>query len=509
MNNKLFTLFLPAILLFLQCSVDPIAGGSDNPDFNVIGRIIDTLGNPEPNTQVYLVPVSYNPVTDQPVPDSLTDTTDASGLFHFVLPKKGVFNIEAVHLTQRKRLLITNVDLQFDSTIVAPAILQNSGSVKIFLPDTVDTAKGYVYIEGTTLYKDLSYTFLDSLNGIYTFLDSIPAAYLPPVYFGNIDDPAISILLIDSLASSPGDTAIIDLLNEWIQFTSNNTGLPYNLVNDIIINNNSFWFATNAGIARVQNDSWTVFTTRNSNLPSDTIFDITVPQSNTLWAATTGGIAYYNNVQWESYTTGNSGIPSDHITCIHEDSNQDKWFGTIDVGLVRFDGNTWTVFDTGNTIIPSNTISSFALDINDTVWCLTPKGVWKFKHSYAFIISQSDSLENFSIAIDRNRHKWIGHFGRVDRYDKGFTIIAVYNTTHSPLLSDSVLTIAEDNDGNMWFGTSEGLTMYDGSEWHDFTGKRYTMLEGKGVRAIAFDNKDNKWIGTTNNGVIGFGPTIE
>ena len=89
-------------------------------------------------------------------------------------------------------------------------------------------------------------------------------------------------------------------------------------------------------------------------------------------------------------------------------------------------------------------------------------------------------------------------------------LMEAYDSKSSPILSDSVLSIAEDLFGNIWIGTSNGLTVFTGGEWIDYTGDRYKLLNNKSVKSIAFDvSYQNKWIGTSLNGVIAFGPTIK
>jgi ligand-binding sensor domain-containing protein len=67
-----------------------------------------------------------------------------------------------------------------------------------------------------------------------------------------------------------------------------------------------------------------------------------------------------------------------------------------------------------------------------------------------------------------------------------------YNT-YSGLASNYVLSIAVE-DGNMWFGTSQGVSKFDGENW-----KTYGTSDGlaqKCVEAIAIDEEGNKWFGT-------------
>ena len=60
---------------------------------------------------------------------------------------------------------------------------------------------------------------------------------------------------------------------------------------------------------------------------------------------------------------------------------------------------------------------------------------------------------------------------------------------------DSVLSMAKDGD-DMWFGTSNGVSVFDGENW-----TTYGTSDGlvhRWVNAIAIDTEGNKWFGTSN-----------
>ena len=61
--------------------------------------------------------------------------------------------------------------------------------------------------------------------------------------------------------------------------------------------------------------------------------------------------------------------------------------------------------------------------------------------------------------------------------------------------------MAEDQDGNIWFGTAEhGAWRYDGESLRQFTEK--DGLTSKGIMAIYTDSRGDLWLG--GNGVFKF-----
>ena len=235
-----------------------------------------------------------------------------------------------------------------------------------------------------------------------------------------------------------------------------------------------------------------------------------------MWIATSGGAAELDGSSWISYTTANSGIPTNLISDVAIDGigYGDVWLSTLDKGLLKFDGNrAWTAYDTANSDIPSNVVFAVFVDRGDTIWCTTQNGLFKSKDSYSKSLTSLNSGipagDIYCMAIDNNREKWFGYYGGVARFNEADSIWTQYTSAHSTVFTDSVLTIAEDEDGSMFFGTPKGVTRFDGTQWFDYTGSKYPMLSNKSVRSIVVDNSGDKWIGTANNGVIIFGPTVK
>ncbi|MBN1130212.1 MAG: hypothetical protein JXA71_14565, partial [Chitinispirillaceae bacterium] len=197
---------LPAIcvtaLLLARCSIVSLTGGSDNPDFKVAGVITEENGNPAPNTQIMLLPCSFNPVTDSVPVAAMVDTTDGNGRYEFTVTLKGIYNIQAVHLFKRTRLFLSGISVASDTTRIAGAALSVPGAVKVMLPSGINSLTGYVYFPGTP--------FLAFLNNHTDFvaLDSVPAGTIPAVYYSSTNIPSCSVIRYD-VPVIPGDTTVV------------------------------------------------------------------------------------------------------------------------------------------------------------------------------------------------------------------------------------------------------------------------------------------------------------
>lgn len=210
MNKMISIILLSLIVCFFFCSIDVADGGSgtDVPDALIIGVIVDSSGKPAPGSLVSLLPYDYNPVTDEPISDSMTDTTDINGCYRLTLSGTGRFNIEAVHSSQNTRVLIKDVPVNNDTINVPTAVLQEPGAIEVHIPDTVDTSGGYVYIPGTTLQICFSEAALIG-NGKYSLtLESVPASTIPLVVYKSGD---WDFYMTDPILMVSNETVIIDL----------------------------------------------------------------------------------------------------------------------------------------------------------------------------------------------------------------------------------------------------------------------------------------------------------
>ncbi len=75
--------------------------------------------------------------------------------------------------------------------------------------------------------------------------------------------------------------------------------------------------------------------------------------------------------------------------------------------------------------------------------------------------------------------------------------------TSSGLSSDMVFSIAQDQEGFMWFGTSNGLNRYDGKEFYVFKADTLepNSLNNDIIKSLLVDHKGILWIGTQGGGL--------
>ena len=93
-----------------------------------------------------------------------------------------------------------------------------------------------------------------------------------------------------------------------------------------------------------------------------------------------------------------------------------------------------------------------------------------------------------SIAIDKAGNIWFGTVNGVSKFNG--TIWTNY-TISDGLVSNYVNAIAIDKEGNKWFGTWEGLSKFDGNKWTNYTPSNSNVW--KYAIDIAIDAQDILW----------------
>jgi hypothetical protein len=200
--------FLYFILPFLSvglvsCGTNLVVadGGSATDVGYVKGTICRLNNSPAANTEVLLVPAQHNPVAAPSDSVVLSDTTDNGGNYSFGVKNPGIYNIEAVQLTERTRLFITGLDIVKNDTTTAPTeTLQTPGTVAVVIADSVRPVAGSVYIPGTTFLTAFSG------SGAAIIMDSVPAGVFHSVMFSSVAKPESSLVAARNVPVVSNDT---------------------------------------------------------------------------------------------------------------------------------------------------------------------------------------------------------------------------------------------------------------------------------------------------------------
>jgi|WetSurMetagenome_2_1015567.scaffolds.fasta_scaffold00856_6 hypothetical protein len=189
-----------------SCSPVHVAGGGS--DTEVSGKIVAADGKGNPGTWVSLMPKTYNPAFDSLSGMGLITVTGSDGGYKFDNVVQGEYNLEAVNTAQGRELLRIGIVVGASAVAVPADSLRLTASLVLPLPDSMLGESGYVYIEGTSIYKRIT------AGAEAVEFASVPQCTLPSVKFKRtaIDSPAV---LFTSIAIDSPGTVVAGPFDAW------------------------------------------------------------------------------------------------------------------------------------------------------------------------------------------------------------------------------------------------------------------------------------------------------
>ncbi len=255
-------------------------------------------------------------------------------------------------------------------------------------------------------------------------------------------------------------------------------------------------------------------------------------------------IQSYTAGKWQSFNPWNTaGMDKLHdVLCLAVDADNPKrlFAGTWGKGLIEMnDGIIVKSYDSTNSTLRGNVyaptwigIGGLAFDQQKNLWVtnssagnllsvMKPNGTWR-----SFNLSPVASAIDFGgIVIDKNNQKWMlvrdhglvvfSDNGTIDNVadDKAKRLSAALGNGNLP--GTRILSLAVDNNGELWIGTNEGVGVIrnPGNVFStgNFDAQRplvvigiFTqyLLNSENVTAIAVDGANRKWFGTDRAGVF-------
>jgi hypothetical protein len=306
------------------------------------------------------------------------------------------------------------------------------------------------------------------------------------------------------------------------------------------------WVADFAGAYRLDFQSTSRIELNSPN--SDRITTMAVDNQGYLWATSSPinyqdnffdptGFFRYNRIDWRNFNINTEPMLNpyrDAITVAANPRRREVFIGSFMDGIVHLRGDSIVaIYNQDNTTDGLQgvvgdpircRITGMAFDDDNNCWITNSlasngivtrraDGTWKnFESPFTVRLG--------GIAIDRNGYKWIVQesnnlvvFDEGDIDDDTDNRYILLTSTNSELASNNVNCVRSDNNGSIWVGTNNGVTIFSCGESvfegtclgsrpvvnpDNFLGR---LLEGENINAIAVDGANRKWIGT-NNGVF-------
>ena len=261
----------------------------------------------------------------------------------------------------------------------------------------------------------------------------------------------------------------------------------------------TLWIGTDNGLYFSSNANGKLLLKKHNALASENIWSLTAGNSNDLWIGTYGSGLLHLNYKTNQLTThdillGNIKSTSrNFVKSVFKDDKNNLWIGYWGVGLAKLNLSTGKV---QNWLHQKDNMNSLSHDDVWTIYQDSKKRIWigtnggglnlydesnvgKFSH-FSFKEGSKNSLSSnniYSIAESkiitigsRNTILWVGTSNGLNKLvisnsdtkniSESDVKVTAY-TTKDGLTDNSIKSIIEDEKGNLWLGTSSGITLFD------------------------------------------------
>ncbi|WP_160164661.1 sensor histidine kinase [Pedosphaera parvula] len=215
-----------------------------------------------------------------------------------------------------------------------------------------------------------------------------------------------------------------------------------------------------------------------------------------LWIGSVNdGLARRQDGKFVTFTT-RDGLPANSITALAEDNEGRLWIGTT-AGLGSLLNGCWTSFT--NEAVRDKPITGLFKDKNGTLWVTaTGAGVFQFQDGRLNPLTDG-SVEKLlrdphCVLVDQSERLWVGAGDDfvLCRAGSQWTHYRVPRHLDKPFVN----TLAESPDGTVWAGSvSEGLFQFKDGKLLAISA-RSGMLDNF-VESLCVDHEGNLWVGTS------------
>jgi signal transduction histidine kinase/ligand-binding sensor domain-containing protein len=310
----------------------------------------------------------------------------------------------------------------------------------------------------------------------------------------------LALLPFFAVCAQSASTPSAALLSRYTrQVWNTSSGLPQDTVRQFLQTREGYlWMATDGGLVRFDGIDFTIYDRRNTpQIQSDLINALLEDQVGNLWIATSNGLLHLTSGRFTRYTT-QQGLPSDSVSAVYRDQS-----GKI---CATTSGGRACLMSNGFVAVPGSELSGAeksgppnqlprATSADGTIWSATPEGLSRLSNGQTSLVPMPEGFTGSDILTlyaDREGGLWIGseNAGAAILRQLPFATIG----RKDGLAADQVRSLLQDARGDLWFGTSAGLTRLH-------QGVYSTMAVAQGLAsdeiiALAGSSSDDLWAGT-------------
>ena len=245
----------------------------------------------------------------------------------------------------------------------------------------------------------------------------------------------------------------------------------------------NMWFGTDQGVYRYDGKIFKNYNPKDGlNHVDITRKGILVDKSGNIWVGTHGGVYRYDPMAdsegRKSFSLFKE-LGSLNIAGIMEDKSGNIWFATSENGVFRYDGKIITNI-AEKVALGENYAGGIAQDKMGNMWFTMKNGICKYDPSASLRAggktlteyTTKDGLggtEFWGIYIEESGIIWVTARGSTTRFDPSIPLPnpkAFKVFTPADGLNCCVQSMFQDKDGNMWWGTGQGLYRFEGTRFY-------------------------------------------
>jgi ligand-binding sensor domain-containing protein/signal transduction histidine kinase/DNA-binding response OmpR family regulator len=225
------------------------------------------------------------------------------------------------------------------------------------------------------------------------------------------------------------------------------------------------------------------------SLGSNEVLNVMEDSEGNIWVGTWGGGLNLYNKKRETFTrfandpANKNSISSNFIQKIFEDHDKNLWIATYYGGLNLFDRKTKKITriiddPQHKTRLMGNNIVSINEDKKGNIWIGTDdKGLNCFRSDtkqFTYYFNKEEKAPDLRVLfIDSRNRLWVGQNG-LYLYNPKTDSFGLF-TDKAGLAKEFIKGITEDDQGNFWIATSNGITQFNPD---NFSAKKYNTVDG-------------------------------
>ena len=271
-------------------------------------------------------------------------------------------------------------------------------------------------------------------------------------------------------------------------------GLPQDFIQAIAQTSDGYlWLGTDEGLTRFDGYDFVTFTKEMGALPNNTVTTLAAGADNTLWIGTPNGLSRYHNQRFTVFKMS-EGIPDKSVVSICEDHNGTVWIATRN-NLASFANGIFTNYPIER-LQPLTTIGKVYEDRHNRLFIAGQGGlVERRSEGFVPVYGPKEMGEQTVSTLIEDGHGslWLsGGIGILRRTPDGKMRLF---DTRDGLPSRRVRDLWLDRNGNLWAGTSGGLSRLEGDR---FVTTPFDSGHDLDVRRFFEDREGNLWVGTNS-----------